>query len=702
LASKSQKKKGQTDLHKLVMDQFTQHTSALSKKYGYYAEGEAFNDGDHFVAYSRSQNQLIPYPRDQYSGPRQVWNACGVVNKLITNAAAQKIPTPMAVAAPMEGRQERLAAETVTGLMKLLFARQGWQDEIRQFIGGAVRLADYAIGVFVDPTEGEIVTDPDNGESKRLGFPGVRAIYPTQILTPFGYTDRRIYKAPWIIVYHVMRIEEINAQYGTDYEEGDGDLSIDSGGEWKYLSRNNQERPYDTDQAPSLTLSKYVIEYWEKPSKAHPRGRYLVATREDSLLEGDLPLEWCIERKRLPFTWLSYQRRGRVLRGMAATHTLRTVNFYLNILMNNNWTSAHQQSIPTIMMQKSAGANEDAFRDPKKQFLYFSSGVNFEPKILQYPNNATTTSAAIDMAQGLIQQVSGINEVMMGNNPDLVRGLGHIAFLHQMASMYFDDFGADRREAIRELGEMVLWTLLELCDDEAGDNLVGPLGFAGWNIIKEMASRPDFNLEIKETSGLFELPLIRRQQIMEEFQMGRYGPMDTPQAIRKFNEALGFNEPDEMEYDEKIDRTVAEIENLKFEQFAAGELTPDEFPVVDEYNDHEIHVRCHARHGKELLAQLASGRLSGEARQVAEQALIINKQHVGDHEMLVQGQQQPITPPEMMARMGGQLPIGMDIGAGGGMPMEQPPPEQMSPEAYPPAAEPPATEETNIQEMTGG
>ncbi len=611
------------------------------RRLGHYAQMQAFYDGNHFIRYDEDQQDIVKLPRRYDSDPQMVTNFCGHFIDLLYSELTKKRPVFTVTAPKLEGRSENIASSVMTDWLQSLFFTENWEGECRQTEFRSLLLADAAVGVFWNPDGGDSVLNVETGEKTRLGKPGVRAIHPSQIYFPPGHVGDNISQCRWLMIEFVRDVTDIEAEFGVKVEVDD-ELIQAASGVWKV--RVDGQEPYGNNEPENRHNSAVLIEYWERPSEEHPEGRFSICTRNKSIYEGRLPYKFTRGKMGLPFAWLRYKEHDRSVYGKSAMDPIWQANYFYNYIASEKYEFAYKSSQLLLVAPTGSDIDPDVLNDPDRQILeYYEDSA--PPFWSQMPTLSPEVNKTLEDLYATSQELSGVNDLLSGENPEGVRNTSHYYAMEEMNRQKHAPYNLRRARMYSTIGNMILALIHERVPYESGLKQIGDHGALGWKLFKDNYGKADFNVEVDEGSLLPRSPLLKQQEVMTMFEQGLFGDPSLPETQQKALEAMEFKQPAEIQRRIKTHKNIADGENYTMLAIAEGRIGNNEMPIPDDLDDHKIHAEMHSdfyidNRDNEML-----------------RGLILY--HLGQTQDMMMAMQQPISPDEIMAR-NGAVPMGME------------------------------------------
>ena len=399
--------------------------------------------------------------------------------------------------------------------------------------------------------------------------------------------------------------------------------------------------------ASSLKDHAIVKEYWELPSKKHPRGRLIIVANDTMLYYGDLP--WKAGENgeyALPFTMFSVEERPGIFWGRPVVERLIPLQRRYNALRNRKAEYLKRVALGVLFVEEGS-VDKDEVADEMLSpgaVIPYARGSK-APEFARQESLPHSFEVEMESILQEFNQISGVSELSRQSKADsgLKSGVALQIALEQDDTRLAQT-AANIEEFLMESGKQ--W--LRLYKQYANTPRI--LRTIGRNNVAEAISWTGADIQsddviIEPYSALAESPAQRRQMVYDFLMAGLFNDPETGKMSKtmqsKIFEMLEFGTWEEGEGHVELQVSKAERENIGMaEGQAAG---------IADYDDHIVHIATHNR--ERLTAEFEALALSNPA--VAELYAL----HVGEHENAIAEEQQQ------------QMMMMQAMGGGGGGPM---------------------------------
>lgn len=319
-----------------------------------------------------------------------------------------------------------------------------------------------------------------------------------------------------------------------------------------------------------------VVEYFERPSLRHPKGRYLVIAGNRVLAEKDY-----LPTGNLPFVCARHMPLPRRLAGDGSTKDLIPLQMELNTRVSLDIETANLIAAPKWAVARGSLENDEISSQAGEILLY--DPLLPPPRPLPPPPmNGANRTIAMDIIEAM-KRVSLLNDITFGEVPSGLSGRA-IGFLSdQMAST----LGPTVREIERAL-EDVAARILQFWRDYAParktlrvvgrDRRVEVLEF-------HASSVRSTDVRIEHNSMLPKNLNYKREQLLQTGAQGFVGEIADPKVRTQLLKAMEFGDLDIVHGAKTRARRIANEEN---EYLLAGD--PGLIPVPLAREDHDVHI----------------------------------------------------------------------------------------------------------------
>lgn len=436
-----------------------------------------------------------------------------------------------------------------------------------------------------DDTKGERIVDPVSGEFQ--GYQGDVRVDPVSAFEVFvDPLAKTMDEAQWLVQAKVRKLDYFKTHYpergGLVKEESAWLLSV------QYEARINSMNttgPTSSGTMPQMKNAAIELAYYEKPSKKHPNGRFIVTANNVLLKDDELP---CGE---IPFVKFDdIQIGGKFMSESIITH-LRPIQDQYNRLITKRAEWTNRMLAGKIMAAKGHGIHMEAYTDQSGEFIEYDVVPGAPPpQAVQIPAIPQYAYAEEDKLDAMINQISGINEVSQGSLPSAGIPAVGMQFLEEQDVTRLGVIIEQHEHAYADLGRLTLKYVSKYYE------MPRVLKTAGRNLeyaVKSFIGRDlknNFDVIVIKGSTIPGSKILRRQEILNAFERGLLGNPQDPKLREKVLSMLEFGDVAEMWQDYSID--MAQIKE-DLDAIEKGDI-----PLVNELDNHELHIQEKNRYRK--------------------------------------------------------------------------------------------------------
>lgn len=387
-----------------------------------------------------------------------------------------------------------------------------------------------------------------------------------------------------------------------------------------------------TKTSESLTT---LVEYFERPSVKHPKGRCAVFAGKRLLKEGPLPYD----HGNLPFVEFGAPSTGKFWPSSMVEMSVpiqkelnRTRSQMLenqNMMANGKWI-VERDSIEDVALVGKVG-----------EVIQVKRGSTFQPHAAAMPGLPAYVTENIALSNQDLQEIWGQHEVTRATVPSGIRSGRAIAFLIEQDDTRLGPIVHQFEAGMEEWGSQLLALARQFYKERRMIQVIG----ADKEMLVKSVGGSDIagNLTVRVQAGsAFPYSKAAKQdEIMELLQSGVLLPDAHREHILR---ALDVGNVDALVYRSEQDRNNARYEN---DQMKAGKAQ-----VPAPFDDHAVHIDEHDYFRK-----------SPDYRALPLKLKDLFDAHVVDHQQFIAAAAQlqappPAGPPMPMQPMGGEM--GMD------------------------------------------
>lgn len=456
----------------------------------------------------------------------------------------------------------------------------------------------------------KIVWDPKRG--RKLGNLGdkpitegdveVIAVSPYEIFPDSIFKDE-IRNLKSLIHARAMNVDDVYDIYGVKVEGEDVDV---------FTLENTSRRTLSGDKITSACThdSVVVIERYERPSAAHPKGRVVTIAGDKLLSVGELPYENGVDGEReFPFVKQeSIKSPGRFF-GVSMIDRLIPLQRAYNAVKNRKHEFMNRISMGVITVEDGSvdadALTEDGLQ-PGKVIVYRQG---FAP-----PKEMATGSLPVDFTyeeERLTSEfitVSGVSEISRNSSiPANVTSGVALQILVEQDETRLASTAENVRKAVKEVAKKVIRLFKQFATQTRLMKIAGSDKKA--QVFYFDASDLTSDDVVFDTENeLTTTPAQKKSAVLELLSSGLLSGADGNMDQRtkaKVLEIMGYGSLANAQDITELHISRADEENLNF---GKSQVT------VEEYDDHEIHIEEHTRF-------LLSGDVSADAKEAAVEHL---------------------------------------------------------------------------------
>lgn len=501
-----------------------------------------------------------------------------------------------------------------------------------------------------NPGRGPGVPDPSNGETVPLGdvetvVCSAFEILPDNLLKP-RLDDQRslIHGKAWPIDSdHVqVLVDMFKQQTGEEVKLSPEDVHSVTLGRGPASQNGLPELRFATMNLKSHIV---ILEYYERPSRKFPAGRFAIVANQHLLYYGELPYK---EDLSLPFVKVDSIRRPNCFWGKSVVERLIPIQRRYNAVRNRMSDYLNRVGIGQWSVEQGT-VDLDTLTNEPGLVVEYSRGAR-PPQPVAHPPLPGTFMEEMSQLQDEFMSTSGIHEVSHAQLPRGTGGTPSGVLVAQLQEQDDTRLATTQRyldEAVQKTGRQWLMRYKEFMQERRIFQVMGKnktvqvLDFGADDI-------RSYNVVVEASSALANTPAARRDTVFAMLDRGLFNDPETgnlsAQGLQKVFEMLEFGNWEDFEEDKALPQSRAQWEN---HLMSMGQMIP-----VRPWEDHLIHLQMHRRHQQ---TDDFYGLIEGPS---GPEVAAIFEAHVQQH---------------MMALTAGMMPPQATAGAPGAPPAEGPP-----------------------------
>ena len=552
--------------------------------------------------------------------------------------ALQQEPTPV-VALSRPGKEGRQLAMVCEKLLTYLYYEAEFREALQTAVGWSFTCGTGFLGTMWDMRAGHPQWVPDMDEHGNFMFKTTKQLMEgedgKQVLSEYGTPltedvlkpsgsmkmlgDARfwapspfdVYPEPvrrWSDCRHVT-IRQHLPKTALQQIYGDKADSLQSDVRATDFMRFDSYDDPETVQEEELVL---VLNYFERPSMDHPKGRHLVVANNQMLESSDLP------GGMLPIYPVYDLKHPSSIWGDASLKHATEVQRNLNAAETDLWIDRRMHAHPRLIAEQGSLV-DGVTRVPNTPgaVMQVKPSAKFTPHFLTAPALPRWVEGAPERYQRTIEDITGAHGITKGDQTGIMSG--------RQASVVL---AADRQKwgptvrslarAVEHSSELALHLWREFGPTEKSIEIYGPTGSPSDVVVFFRHYIPDqVKVRIEVSSMLPYNEEIRRQQINEAWQIGAIPDLNMYWRLQRHGEMgrlLGSDQPS---------RARARHEN---EILDTGRTVP-----VEMHEDHAAHVDEHLERMR-----------TSEWYELPERSRLAYRTHVMQHQAHLQNSANPV------------------------------------------------------------
>lgn len=450
-----------------------------------------------------------------------------------------------------------------------------------------------AEGSEADPEEVGQNEDESDGErapkGKKTGAPTIAACSPFNTILDPGCVEQDLSDCRWIAEIRYLPLDEVrdgwaNGKYCTADAGASSDIYAEQ------LLRDLQKDA----SSPSEYLADRVrvIYYYERPSRRHKKGLYIVCT-STVMLEANEELP-CGE---LPFAVVRFDAVPGKLYGLGMVGSARDPQDIVNEQVCKRLQTVSLHAAPKWTAEEGS-IDANAIDSSPGEVIMFKRGFQRPMPVAPppiSPEHERLEQAGIDH----IRQVTGVNEITQGVIPGGISGRA-AQWMAELDATKLSLVSCEVEAMCAKLGMLILkfW--------HAYTPVARTLKVLGQNnrleVLEFHASEiKSFDVRVQPNSMRVRHPSTKREETLLAWQSGGYGDPKNPDAVAQFRKDMEMGNLEYAQGNQEGESSYAKEENFAYSKGVESEPQP--------YEDHATHIREHK-------AQLMSVEFRNEPREV--------------------------------------------------------------------------------------
>lgn len=316
---------------------------------------------------------------------------------------------------------------------------------------------------------------------------------------------------------------------------------------------------------PNDDKSALLLEYWELPTERFPNGRIIHVAGDIVLESNDLPYDFCIERRRLPFVPLQYETRVGSLWAPNLVSRLIPLQYYLNLALSRIQDRLNSDRM-VVMIPEGSEVGVDAYESIRMliKISYQTKDPMAKPEFVTPPPVQPAAFEIITNYKGLMEDIAGVHEVSNGQVPAGVTAGNAIELLMQSDTTQMSEFTGNIEQAQAERAEWEIALASQYYKEERliSVSTAGDPGQVRRQVGAFEALRAGGRVRVTVTPGSAtpKTPAARIQQYMDFAHAGLFLPQQLP-VLKALSELMGMERSDVL--NQRIDGAIKEIQAMQ-------------------------------------------------------------------------------------------------------------------------------------------
>lgn len=402
--------------------------------------------------------------------------------------------------------------------------------------------------------------------------------------------------ARWMMVSKIRSVAEVEERFpqakGKVQKE---DINKGSGPYYRHRVGRLVNPNVSTGAATRAVIDDGVVlnEYWERPSREHPEGLFVVYANDKVLHSGPNP--YVGTAAELPFVRFRDVIINERYWGGATTDHAINIQLDYNKAWSDLIKNRHDHGANKWLVPRGAGLLPGAIDRETDEVIEYNaiavgSGAPLMPQRVP-PGIATNLhTESMDRCKMAIDDLYGIHEVSRGNAPTGVTAMGAIQLLQAADDQKTGPVLQELYRGYARVGRMVLDLFKVFADDIRTFRSVVGNDSEGEIIDFTGADLSNRAVRVKMGSLMGRSRAYRQQGLLSILQYAGPEFFENTDLKRALMNVVGLRA--DMVDPNSQDRTRAIYENKQMEQ---GEV-----PRVEDYDDHQLHLAVVEQRMKEL------------------------------------------------------------------------------------------------------
>ena len=544
-----------------------------------------FLEGRQYSMADFANSETIEWDRFEEGQERSVHNEIAPI--IETRRAKQRqLNTFMSVISSTAENDDIKNAEITTQVLQNTYNKLSFTAKLEHAINLSETLGTVLLKNVWDNNGGELVGEDASGSLLYEGEILCDVISPFEFF-PDDLSKQTLEEQFSVIHAKVYSRDELFLLYGIE-------ISGSTNSVYRLGTVNHTTGNYDYGTKQTISLSKdelkdsaVLIEYYERPSRFYPEGRFIVVC-EDKLLEYKRELPYRNDangKRKFPFVKIDCISRVNSFFGLSVIERLIPIQQEYNAVHNRINEYLKMTTIGIPLIEDGSLLEEDELEE-----VGFMPGVPIRyergstpPRFMETP---TLPATFINKLQELKQDfivVSGVSEISRNSTTPgaLTSGIG-IQLLQQQDDTRMSLSGKNILEALKQCGTQWLYLYKEFATTARVVRYTG----MSYPICRKWTkdNLTSFDIVVADDSNMYSNTALTRELAGTLFAQGffngsRFERLSYLSLLRNGDINKAFQE-------EFLDIKNAEKENYMFQE-------ENEIPKVHAEDDHELHLKQH-------------------------------------------------------------------------------------------------------------
>lgn len=477
-------------------------------------------------------------------------------------------------------QQDRDNAELKLNILNAKWDELGLNDKRIPLYMWLQQCGHVYMSVHWDASLGDPMVDPNTG-----AFIDFRGDVRVDVVSPFEvFVDplaKTLEEAQYLIRAKVRPLNYFHDQFG---EKG---KKVKAEPTWLLSAQYDQRIQAisvrggaSADSATQLENTAIELTYYEKRSRKYPNGRLVIVANNVKLDDKELPVG------KIPLSKFDdIVIGGKFLSESIVTHLVPIQDSFNELVRRrNDWFNKFLAG--KMIAARGINLAQEAIDDTSGELVEYdpvpSAPDGGKPSHLQMPTIPQYAYTEEDKLDQQFNEVSGISEVSKGNLPSASIPAIGMQLLVEMDDTRIGIMTEQHELAWAKIGQLILDYIKKYY---AFERKIKFSTESGYNVktVKGEDLSGDNDVIVVRGSTLPGSKVLKRQEIMNMYQMGLLGTPNDPEVVEQLLGMLEYGDTAQPFVDHALDRTKTK----KFiEMIEAGEL-----PEISEFDNHNYLIR---------------------------------------------------------------------------------------------------------------